>query len=109
MKNYIQPGATLTLVLPYDRTAGQAFKVGAFIAVAATTGVTGQSVEGSITGLFELTSDTGAAWSQGDVAYWDDTNKRFTKTTSGNTKAGIITEAKASGDVLGRIRLVPTI
>jgi predicted RecA/RadA family phage recombinase len=56
----------------------------------------------------DVPSDTGAAWAVGDVVYWDDTAKVFTKTTTSNTKAGQVTAAaKLSAATTGRIRLQP--
>ena len=111
MKNYVQDGVALDLAVPYDVASGAAFKIGAIIAVAACAGVqaNGDVVAGYVQGVYDLASDTGTAWAVGDRVYWDDTNKWFTKTTTSNTKAGYVVQAKAAGDVTGRIRLVPSI
>ena len=45
-------------------------------------------------------TDTGAAWVLGDKIYWDDTAKKFTKTSTSNTLCGYALEAKASGDAV---------
>src|SRR5438309_1562454 len=104
MKNFVQEGVALDLAVPYDVAAGAAFKIGAIIAVAAVTGVlaTADVVAGYVQGVYDLASDTGTAWAIGDIVYWDDTNKRFTKTSTSNTKSGYVVAAKASGDVTGR-------
>lgn len=59
-------------------------------------------------GLIEYKAETGVAWTAGDALYWDDTNKQFTKTSSGNTKCAIAYEDKASAAALGSVRLIPT-
>lgn len=46
------------------------------------------------------TTDTGAAWLVNDAIYWDNTNSRFTKTSTSNTLCGHALEAKASGDAV---------
>lgn len=46
------------------------------------------------------TTDTGAAWAVNDAIYWDNTNSRFTKTSTSNTLCGHALEAKASGDAV---------
>jgi predicted RecA/RadA family phage recombinase len=61
-----------------------------------------------IGGLIEYASETGVAWTAGDKIYWDDTNKRFTKTSSGNTLAGVVYEDKASAAATGFVLLIPT-
>jgi len=60
-----------------------------------------------ICGLIEYASETGVAWTAGDKIYWDDTNKRFTKTTTSNTLAGIVYEDKASASATGMVLLWP--
>jgi predicted RecA/RadA family phage recombinase len=37
------------------------------------------------------------AWTVGALVYWDNTNKRFTTTASGNLLAGCAAEAASSG------------
>lgn len=46
------------------------------------------------------TTDTGAAWAVGDKIYWDDTAKKFTKTSTSNTLVGYALEAKLSADAV---------
>lgn len=61
-----------------------------------------------ICGLIEYKSETGVAWTAGDKIYWDDTaNKQFTKTSAGNTLAGIVYEDKASAAATGFVLLWP--
>jgi hypothetical protein len=50
---------------------------------------------------------SGQAWAVGDKVYWDDTNKRFTKTSTSNTLAGYAVAAALTADVVGRLRLCP--
>jgi predicted RecA/RadA family phage recombinase len=47
------------------------------------------------------------AWAEGDLVYWDNTAKQFTKTSTSNTKAGYAVAAKLTAGVSGRMRLVP--
>jgi predicted RecA/RadA family phage recombinase len=57
------------------------------------------------TGLIEYASETGVAWTAGDKLYWDDTGKKFTKTSTSNTLCGIAAEDKASAAATGLILL----
>lgn len=109
MKNFVHRGDTLDLAVPYDVNSGGGMKVGSIVAIASKDGklATADVVAGYVIGVFDVASDTGTAWAVGDVVYWDDTNKRFTKTTTSNTKAGLVVAAKQSADVVGRIRLTP--
>jgi hypothetical protein len=61
-----------------------------------------------IGGLIEYASETGVAWTAGDVLYWDDTGKKFTKTASANTKCAIASEDKLSASATGLVLLIPT-
>ena len=47
------------------------------------------------------------AWAVGDKVYWDNTNKRTTKTATDNTLIGVALGAVGSGadDTTGRVRL----
>lgn len=44
---------------------------------------------------------TGEAWSFGSALYWNDSTKKLTTTSSGNTLCGYALEAKLSGDTTG--------
>lgn len=109
MKNYIQEGDVLTLTVPAGGViAGKGVKVGALIAIAASTNATaGSTFEGATEGVFDVDKATGAVWAEGDVIYWDDTAKNFTKTTTSNTKCGVAVAAALTGDVVGRVMLTP--
>lgn len=108
MKNFVQSGDMLDLVAPSGGvTSGKGVKIGVIIAIASTTAIAGASFAGATEGVFDVDSDTGAAWAAGDVVYWDDTNKVFTKTSTSNTKCGYAVAAKLSGDTTGRINLSP--
>jgi predicted RecA/RadA family phage recombinase len=45
--------------------------------------------------VIEGPRETGAAWTQGTVVYWDATNNRFTTTATGNKRVGVV----VGGDV----------
>ncbi len=101
MKNYVQPGNTITLAAPYDVTSGDGLLVGAIFGVAGGDALTGAEVEASLVGVFDLTKTASQAWSAGDK---DDTNKVATKTATANTLIGVALEAVAGGTI-GRVRL----
>lgn len=113
MKNRVCNGDVLDFTAPSGGvTSGVAVKIGALIAIAVITAAQGEAATGHTEGVFDhaaATHATDQAWAVGDVIYWDDTAKVFTKTSSGNTKAGYAVAVKASTAATGRIRLVPTI
>ena len=107
MKNYVQPGNTITLTAPYAVASGDGLLVGSIFGVAAGTAASGEPVETALTGVYDLKKVASQAWSVGDKVYWDNTAKEATKTTTSNTLIGVATEAVAggAGDVVGRVRL----
>lgn len=92
MKNYIGPGQSVTVTMPYAVTAGNGALVGAIFGVAINTYASGATgvvyTEGVCSGLVKA-SGTGEAWSVGDRLFWDDTNKRLTKNSTGNFQVGL--------------------
>lgn len=110
MRNHFQPGNALDFIAPAGGVvSGKTVKKGNLIHVPSTTAAEGEAYSGDIQGVFIADAATGQAWTQGDVLYWDDTAKIFTKTTTSNTKAGIAAYDKLAADALGKVLLVPTI
>ncbi|MFN8828870.1 MAG: DUF2190 family protein [Labrys sp. (in: a-proteobacteria)] len=107
MKNYVQPGNTITLTAPYAVTSGDGLLVGSIFGVATRTAALGETVETTLVGVFDLTKVGSQAWAAGAKVYWDNTNKRCTTVATDNTLIGVATETVASGtgDVVGRVRL----
>lgn len=110
MNNFIQEGLALDLAAPAGGVvSGKPVKIGAILAVPSVTAAEGVLFAGWTEGVYQVDTNTGTAWAVGDVIYWDDTNKRFTKAATDNTKAGIAVEDKASAAVTAKVKLVPTI
>ncbi|MBX3476678.1 MAG: DUF2190 family protein [Brevundimonas sp.] len=110
MRNFVQPGNTLDFVAQSGGVvSGATVKKGAFIHVSATSAAEGETYSGDLVGVFELAAKTNQAWTQGDVLYWDDTAKNWTKTATDNFKGGAAAADKASAAATGQVRLTPTI
>lgn len=107
MKNYIQPGNTITLTAPYDVNSGDGLLVGSIFGVATGAALNGAATEAALVGVFDLTKVGSQAWSPGDRVYWDNAAKQTTKTASGNTLIGVAVDAVGggAGDTIGRVRL----
>ena len=111
MRNYVQDGETIGLLAPYDVIAGAGMLVGSIFAVALAAASSGGAVEGRTRGVVDLLAETHAttqAIAQGGPVYWDNTNKRCTKTSSGNRLIGYATAAKASTAAVVRVLLTPS-
>ena len=107
MKNFVQTGKTLTLTAPYAVSSGGGALVGSIFGVAAGDVASGEDGEFDVAGVFDLTRESGAgtAWTVGTLIYWDNTNKRITKTLTGNKLIGVAVKTAADGDATGRVRL----
>lgn len=110
MNNYIGPGQSVTVVMPYAATAGVGVLKGGLFGVAVNTyasGATGQLItQGVFTGLVKA-SGAGEDWAVGDRLYWNDSNKNLTKTSTGNYAVGVAlaavgTAVTTAGEVLVR-------
>ena len=103
MKNYVQEGKTITLTAPYAVSSGGGALVGSIFGVAAGDVANGAQGEFQTGGVFDLTRETGAGtgWSPGTLIYWDNTNKRVTKTATSNKLIGVgITTGRSSASDL---------
>lgn len=104
MKNYIQPGDTITVVAPATITSGDGVLVGLLFGIAVTDAGSGDDVDIKTTGVFELPKVSAQAWTQGAQIYWDDGNSNCT-TTDTNVPIGVATAAAANPSAVGYVRL----
>jgi predicted RecA/RadA family phage recombinase len=111
MKNFVQPGRTITLTAPYILTSGQGALVGTIVGIANSDIASGSRGEFDTEGVFDVTKAAGTAWTEGATIYWDNAAKNFTTVSTSNTKAGVAVANDATGtmaasaDVVGRLRL----
>lgn len=99
MKTFVSSGELLTLTAPYAVSSGGGMLVGNIFGVAITDLANAASGVVQTEGVFTLTAEgaaSGQAISAGGLVYWDDTNKRCTATSSGNTRIGRATLAKTT-------------
>ena len=107
MRNFIQPGDSLAVAIPYAGgvTAGQGVLVGALFGVAATDGMQNATVEAATQGVFDITKEPALAITAGARVFWDNTNRRITTTATGNFQVGIATTAALAADTMVRVWL----
>lgn len=86
--NYLQDGDILTFTAPYAVASGGGFLVGSLFAVALSAAANGASVQAQRGGVWTLPKLQADDVSVGAKLYWDNTNKRLTLTSSGNTLVG---------------------
>lgn len=112
MKNYVQPGDSISVAFPYARNSGEGVKVGnAVFGVAVDTVASGATgvicTAGVYSGIAKATG-AGENWTVGNRVFWDDTNKRITTTSTGNLSVGVALNAAATGDATGTIKIIPS-
>lgn len=108
MKNYVQPGATLSFTAGATYSSGAGVVIGGLFGVVAADVASGDSGEAEIVGVFDLTKVGSQAWAEGARVYWDAGNSRCTTTAaSGLLLIGTATAAVGSGagETTGRVRL----
>ena len=107
MKNYVQPGNTITLTAPYLVASGDGLLVGSIFGIATGGAALADPVEAALVGVFDITKVGSQAWAEGAKIYWDNTNKRCTTVATDNTLIGvaIVAVAGGAGDTIGRVRL----
>ena len=107
MRNYVQPGDSLAVAVPYAGgvTSGQGVLVGALFGVTAVDGAQNATIEVQTAGVFDLTKQPALAIAAGARVFWDDTNRRITTTATGNFQVGIATQAALAADATVRVVL----
>jgi len=104
MKNYVQPGRMLELTAPYDRSSGEAAKVGSIFGVAINAVSSGAAGVFDTEGVFDLVKDS-TAITAGLKVYWDDSAKKITATSTGNHPAGLAIEAAGTAATLVKVKI----
>jgi predicted RecA/RadA family phage recombinase len=105
MRNYVQPGDTLTLTAPAEIISGGVVIVGSIIGVANGDAANGAPFDVDTVGVFTLPKVSALGIAAGDVVYWDATAGLVNKTASGNTKLGVATAAAANPSASVTVRL----
>jgi predicted RecA/RadA family phage recombinase len=107
MKNYIQPGNTLTLVAPSGGVvAGGFYLFSELFVCAATTAAEGAEFEGDVVGVFHGTKTASQVWVRGEQIFWNDSTKVFSNVSAtGIFPVGVAAAPAASADATGAVRL----
>lgn len=107
MKNYIQPGVTLSLTAPADIASGKGVLIGSIFGVAVNDVKSGEQGEFTVAGVFELPKTSAQAWTLGAKIYWDaGTSKCTTAAAAGvNALIGVATVVAANPSDTGIVLL----
>jgi len=73
-----------------DQPAGTLVFLGDMPAVTLESVKAGVQCGVAVGAVIEAPRETGAAWTQGTVVYWNSANNRFTTTATGNKRVGVV-------------------
>jgi len=106
-KSQVQRGNILDLTAPVGGVvSGSAYLTGAILGVAQTTAAVGEMYAASVCGVHSLPKEaTTAAFTEGEIVYWDNTNFRFDESASGRYPAGVAVKAAIASDAYVSVRL----
>lgn len=80
--------------------------IGSLLVVAVTAAPAGAPFEGSTEGVFDLPKAAGAAWTEGQLLYFDSANNNLVIAQSATARrVGCAAVAAAAADTVGRVRL----
>lgn len=106
MRNYVQPGDTITVAAPADVKSGDGVLVGDLFGIATGDAKSGEDVEIKTTGVFELAKTSAQAWATvGLPVYWDAANKVVTSAAATNKLVGVNVAIAANPSTTGTVRL----
>lgn len=105
MKNFVQPGDTLTIPAPIAVTSGEPVIAGGIVGIAAGSATAGAPVDVVTTGVFDLPKVAADAFALGAAVYWAASTKLSTVTASSNAKLGVAVAAAAASTATVRVRL----
>lgn len=109
-KNFVQEGETLI----YSNTSGSTITSGTAVLIGSKVGIAlvdiANNSSGAVAmeGVWTYAKNTGASTggAMGVAAYWDNTAKKFTAVSAGNTLAGYFAVACVDGDASCSIKLM---
>ena len=106
MKTKLQSPEVISVAAPTGgTTVGVGVLINALFGIADSTEAAGETVQLVTTGVFTVAKTSAQAWAVGAAVYWDNTNKVFTTTASGNTLVGQAVQAAVNPSSTGVVRL----
>jgi predicted RecA/RadA family phage recombinase len=107
MKNLIQKGKTIDYLIPESATitSGQLVAIGDVVGVAVSSGVEGETIAVSLSGVYLVGKVTGVL-TQGQKVYFNASQGKVTGTASTNKFVGWAYEAAANGAPTVGVKLI---
>ena len=105
MKNFVQPGDTVTIAAPAAVTSGQGVIAGSLFGIVTTDAASGAPVAIKRTGVCTLPKTAAQEWTVGAKVYWAAATGEATTVASGNTLIGVALAAAANPSATGQVLL----
>lgn len=105
MKNYIQPGDTLTIPAAEAVVSGQVVIAGEIVGIAAGDGAIGDAIDVTTRGVFELPKVGADAIDLGEAVYFDLDSGLATLTATDNVRIGVAVAAAGASVATVNVRL----
>lgn len=107
MKNFKQPGNTVTVPAPADVSSGDGVQIGSLFGVAVHDALSGEDVTLQIEGVVELPKLSTDANAVGEKLNWNNTNKELQEATSDLDGVGTCVEAAVATTTVTKVKLTP--
>ncbi|MEM6890268.1 MAG: capsid cement protein [Pseudomonadota bacterium] len=107
MKNYVQPGDSITLTAATVASSGDGVLVGSLFGIASGDAAIGEALVLTTKGVFTLSKPTTDVMAVGDVLYWDDSAGLVTTNddTGANPRVGLAVTAAGNPSGSVNVRL----
>lgn len=105
MRNFVQPGKTITIPAPAAVASGGVVIAGDIKGIAAGAADSGAPVDVETAGVFDLPKIAANDFTLGAKVYWDATAELCTTTSSANTLIGVAVAAAGASTATVRVRL----
>ena len=107
MKNFVQCGDTLPLVMTEAVVSGQLVNIGKITGVAAVNGAAGATIECAVTGVFSLPKTAADVYAQGAALKMIPASGMVDE-TAGTVTFGYAVAAAGAGSTTVLVRLTPS-
>lgn len=98
MKNYIQDGTALDVIVPAAVVSGQAVLYGKMLGVHVSDAALNEETVAHFKGVHSVPKVGATAMAFGAELYWDDAAKNLTTVAAGNTFVGYCAKAALAAD-----------
>ena len=107
MKNFIQPGNSIDVVLPANKVGGDGIMILALFGVLVASGASGETRAIQTEGVFELPKLTANVMVVGAKVNWNNTNFEFQLATSTLDNAATVVEDANGSKSVVKVKLTP--